>query len=163
MEPEIIKIDRKKLVGKSKQMSLEVDTTTELWQSFMPLQKNISNRVDHRLYNMKIFDRGYGPDNFNTRTTFQKWAAVEVSDYTKATSELERYDLQGGWYAVFLHRGPARTFHKTLQYIFELWLPSSCYELEEREHFERLTEEYRPDDPDAVEEIWIPIRKSVGK
>jgi AraC family transcriptional regulator len=44
-------------------------------------------------------------------------------------------------------------------YIFGEWLPNSSYELDTREHFEILSEGYRPDDRDAEEEIWIPIRK----
>ncbi|NDI33200.1 GyrI-like domain-containing protein [Chengkuizengella sediminis] len=72
--------------------------------------------------------------------------------------EMKSYVLKGGKYAVIIHNGPASTFLRTLQYILETWLPSSEYELDNREHFERLSQDYSPTDPNATEEVWVPIK-----
>lgn len=88
---------------------------------------------------------------------FAKWAAVQVQKYESIPVGMETYDLKGGLYAVFIHNGPA-TDLSTIFYIFQDWLPNSEYSLDDREHFEALPEGYNALDPNAREEIWIPIR-----
>ncbi|MDM5154924.1 GyrI-like domain-containing protein [Bacillus sp. DX1.1] len=90
--------------------------------------------------------------------TYQKWAAVEVKSFDKdISSELSTHTLTGGLYAVFIHQGTASDM-STFQYIFQEWLPNSNYSLDLREHFEVMDDTYRPDDLNAKEEIWIPIK-----
>jgi AraC family transcriptional regulator len=67
--------------------------------------------------------------------------------------------LKDGLYAVFLHKGAASTGGKTFKYIFETWLPNSCYLLDNRPHFEILGAKYKNDDPGSEEEVWIPIKQ----
>ncbi|KHE67091.1 hypothetical protein LD39_19340 [Halobacillus sp. BBL2006] len=148
----------KKLIGKSNRMSLNYDHTVELWKSFMPQLKEVQGRVDENLYNLKIFEDGFDPMKFTSDTPFLKWAAVEVEDYGMEPEGFQRYLLVGGLYAVFLHQGPASSFHQTLQSIYEDWFPGSPYELDDREHFERFTKNYHPNAPESVEEVWIPIK-----
>ncbi|MCA1010595.1 GyrI-like domain-containing protein [Halobacillus halophilus] len=164
MNPAIILVEEKKLIGKSMRMSLEEDFSQKLWKSFMPHRHSIPDRVDDLLYNVKVFDQPFDPEQFNASTTFVKWAAVEVSQHEdEEAADMETYLFRGGLYAMFFHHGPASGFNRTLQYIFEEWLPSSSYELDDREHFERLTEDYHPNDPEAVEEVWVPIRSFVSR
>ena len=47
-----------------------------------------------------------------------------------------------------------------MKHIFGRWLPQSEYELDDREHFELLPEGYSPVDPEAEEEVWIPIKRN---
>lgn len=143
----------KKLIGMSTKMSFINDKSYELWQGFMKRFGDIKNRADTNFISMNVFDKPPAPD-----TEFEKWAVVEVNDFQDIPDEMSTYVLQEGLYAVFLHKGSASTFHTTQKYIFEAWLPSSEYDLDHREHFEVLTENYRPNDPDAEEEVWIPIR-----
>ncbi|MEC3885350.1 GyrI-like domain-containing protein [Halobacillus sp. HZG1] len=159
MEPKMIVLEEKKMVGKSIRMTLAEDATQELWKSFMPHRQSIPDRVDERLYNLKVFDQGFDPKQFHPSTPFVKWAAVEVLPRTHNEDPgMETLVLKGGLYAVFLHRGPADRFNQTLQYIFEEWLPASAYDLDDRAHFERFTIDYHPADPEAVEEVWIPVK-----
>ncbi|ARI77836.1 GyrI-like domain-containing protein [Halobacillus mangrovi] len=159
MTPELIQLKTKKLIGKSMQMSLNDDHTVELWRSFMPKLKTIKDRIDDNLYNMKVFEEKLDPARFTPDTLFHKWAAVEVREFDEKQNELEPIILNGGLYAMFYHHGPASEFHKTLQSFYEEWLPASDYLIDEREHFERFTKEYDPLDPNAVEEVWIPVKK----
>ena len=72
---------------------------------------------------------------------------------------MECFNLDGGLYAVFLHKGAAATGAKTFQYIFNTWLPASEYNIDTtRPHFELLGEKYKNNDPDSEEEIWIPVK-----
>ena len=116
--------------------------------------KNRAN-ADHismQIYNSNIQNR------FAPTTEFEKWAVVEVSKIGDIPDGMETYRLNGGEYAVFIHNGPAMTFPKTMQYIFESWFPKSNYEFDDREYFEVLAEGYNPMDPEASEEVWIPIK-----
>lgn len=158
MEPRIEFLPQKKLVGKSIKMSLEKDTTPELWRSVMPLFKTLSNSVSNDLFSIQIYDNSFDSNNFTTQTVFTKWAATEVSNFSNLPSELDAHTLSGGLYAVFVHNGSPQDFPKTNQYIFEEWLPKSDYELDQREHFELLGSKYKNNSPESEEEVWIPIR-----
>lgn len=157
MEPRIETLGPKKLVGMRLEMTLATDRTATLWQRFMPRRAEVPNRLGRHFLSMQVFD--LLPDQpFTPETPFEKWAAVEVSDHADVPAGMEPYTLSGGKYAVFVHHGPASSFAQTSGYIFGVWLPQSGYELDRREHFELLGEAYRPDDQNAEEEVWIPIR-----
>ncbi|MCF6136595.1 GyrI-like domain-containing protein [Pseudalkalibacillus berkeleyi] len=158
MNPRIEVLPEKKLVGMNMEMSFNQDRTPELWGLFMPKRRYVQNRVDDKFYSMQIYDGLFRFKQSDPNRAFQKWAAVEVTDFTSVENDFDTYLLQGGKYAVFIHNGPAHAFMKTFSYIFETWLPASEYELDNREHFECMTEDYHPADPNATEEVWIPIK-----
>ncbi|WP_436518067.1 GyrI-like domain-containing protein [Ekhidna sp. To15] len=82
-------------------------------------------------------------NNFNPNTEFAKWAAVEVANFDDIPKGMNSYVLNGGVYAVFLHNGSTQEFPRTMQFILEEWLPNSNYVLDDREHFELLSEKYK--------------------
>lgn len=149
----------KKLVGKQLKMSLAENKTPILWKSFMQQRKEITNLVDSNLYSIQVYNPSLDFRNFNPQTIFTKWAAAEVTDYNAIPDAMEPFILPGGTYAVFIHKGAASDFHKTMQYIFATWLPQSKYTLDQRPHFEVLGEKYINNSPVSEEEVWIPIKK----
>ncbi|KRD06400.1 AraC family transcriptional regulator [Flavobacterium sp. Root901] len=158
MEPRIETLAEKKLVGRYIEMSFTDNKTFQLWSGFMPKRKEILNTTNDNLYSLEVFPDGHF-DNFDPDKTFQKWAAVEVSDYTNVPSEMETLIVPNGLYAVFIHYGPASEGHKTYHTIFAEWLPNSEYLADDRPHFAVMDHKYKKDDPDSEEEIWIPIKK----
>jgi len=137
-------------------MSLAATTTPELWRGFM--QQRTALPTSGERYSLQHYPLEYFT-SFSPETRFEKWAAQEVADPTFVVpAGFETLDLAGGLYAVFLHQGPASEGAATFQYIFETWLPSSDYVLDDRPHFELLGEKYRNDAPDSEEEIWLPIK-----
>lgn len=158
MNPEIRTLPTKKLIGKNLEMSYVTNRTGELWRSFMPRRKEISNTIDKELYSMQIYPRIFNFQNFNPNDIFTKWAAIEVSNFEEIPEEMSSYTLNGGLYAVFTHRGSSLDFQRTFQYIFGEWLPNSDYTVDDREHFELLGEKYKNESPDSEEEVWIPIK-----
>ena len=158
MEPRIETIYEKKLVGKRIRMSLSNNKTFELWHNFMPRRKEIKNSKTTDLFSLQLYDKCFDLNNFNQDAEFEKWAAVEVSDFDTIPDEMETYILKGGLYAVFQHKGAASTGPKRFQYIFGTWLPGSDYSLDSRAHFEILGKKYKHDDPNSEEEVWIPIK-----
>ncbi len=95
--------------------------------------------------------------NFSPAATFTKWAVVEVSTLEEMPTGMKSIILTGGEYAVFTIKGADST-PSTFQYIFTQWLPNSIYILDNRPHFDILGEKTQQRDPDAEEEIWIPIQ-----
>jgi len=157
LEPRIEILPEKKLVGKRLKMSFSNIRTGELWRNFMPRRKEINNAIGCELYSVEV----YGPhffSNFNPEREFDKWAAIEVTDFETVPEEMETIILPNGLYAVFLHKGDASTGPKTYRYIFETWLPDSDFLLVNRPHFALMGEKYKNEAPDSEEEIWIPVK-----
>lgn len=153
--PRIQTLTEKKLVGKQMAMSLSNNKTADLWRSFMPRRKEIANNVTSELISMQVCNEPLRIGDLNQ--VFEKWAAVEVADFTNVPPEMETYILKGGLYAVFPYKGLS-TDNKIFIYIFGTWLPSSGYLLDNRPHFEILGDKYKNGDPNSEEEIWIPIK-----
>lgn len=157
MQPIIKNLTEKKLIGHFLEMSFIENKTFQLWNGFMPNRKKISNTINANLYSLEVYAENHF-DNFDPSGSFQKWAAVEVSDYSTIPEGMETLIVPDGLYAVFLHIGPASEGHKTYHYIFTEWLPNSEYTVDERPHFAVMNEKYKKDDPASEEEIWIPIK-----
>ena len=156
LQPRIENLQEKKVVGKHLTMSFADNKTGELWRSFMPQRKTITNATGNDLYSMQLYEPEFFRQ-FNPHAPFEKWAAVEVADFDNISEGMEAFTLVGGLYAVFLHKGSS-TDNSTFQYIFSTWLPNSEYRLDDRPHFELLGDKYKNADPDSEEEIWVPVR-----
>lgn len=161
MQPQIRTITERKLVGKRITMSFAADQTFKLWQSFMPCRNKISNPISADLFSLQVYPGSFNFTFPDPTAKFEKWAAVEVADFDAVPDDMETYILPGGLYAVFDHKGLS-TDTRIFQYIFGTWLPGSAvYDLDNRPHFEILGKNYRNNDPDSEEEIWIPIKPRV--
>jgi AraC family transcriptional regulator len=158
MEPRIEFLNDIKLVGHKLRMSLTYNKTGQLWGKFAPRIKDIKNRVSKNKISMQVYDVSYYR-NFNPDTEFEKWATVEVKDFKNIPKGLERFELKGGEYAVFLYKGSSND-NSVFNYILMTWLPNSGYQLDNRPHFEVLGERYKNNDPNSEEEIWIPIKRN---
>jgi AraC family transcriptional regulator len=132
-------------------MSLANDRTRELWQSFMPRLKEINNRLGSDKFSVQNYGAALKSGDFGQ--PFEKWAAVEVSDFGNVPPGLETFTLKGGLYAVFDYKGSS-TDNRIFNYIFSEWLPNSAYALDDhRPHFEALGDKYKNADPESEEEI----------
>jgi AraC family transcriptional regulator len=157
MIPRIETLNEKKLVGKRLTMSLASNKTGELWKSFMPGRKEITNHLTNDLISMQVYKPTYFSD-FKPINEFEKWATVEVSKFDNVPNDMETFILPGGLYAVFDYKGSSND-NTIFQYIFGTWLPNSNYILDDRPHFEVLGDKYKNNDPNSEEEIWIPIKQ----
>jgi AraC family transcriptional regulator len=159
MTPDIRILKAKKLVGRQLSMSYGNNRTFELWRSFMPERKNIKNTSGTDLYSVQVYNYSFDFRRFNPKKEFEKWATIEVNDFSDVPEGMRTLIIPEGLYAVFLHKGPASEGPKTFEYIFGTWLPASEYVIDNRPHFEILGDRYKNDDPSSEEEIWIPVRK----
>ncbi len=152
---------KKKLVGLQRKMTFESipQETVVLWKQFMPLRKHITNTVDANFYSLQVYDSLLKIQEVKGTDEFTKWALVEVINFENVQNTMESFELDGGLYAVFLHKGLGSEFAKTMNYIFREWLPKSDYTLDHRPHFELLGAKYKNNDPSSEEEVWIPIKE----
>ncbi len=110
------------------------------------------------LYSVEIYDPLYFAD-FNPHKVFDKWAAVEVSDFSSVPDGMETMTLPAGLYAVFLYKGPASAASQTYRSIFGAWLPNSDFLLDNRPHLAVMGAKYKNEDPGSEEELWIPVKQ----
>jgi AraC family transcriptional regulator len=157
MTPRVETTNEKKLVGKKLLMSYANYRIGELWSGFMPRRKEITNSLSNDLISLVVYQPNHF-DNFNPTNEFYRWATVEVADFVDVPDEMERYVLSSGLYAVFHYIGSSTGISIYYQNIFNVWLPSSEYHLDDRPHFEILGEKYKNNDPLSEEDIWIPIK-----
>jgi AraC family transcriptional regulator len=150
-------MSEKKLVGMHLPMSLSNDRTPELFKRFMPNKKSIENCVGMDIFEVVEYDPILEINSFTSATPFEKWAAVEVLNFSKLPSGMDTFVLPAGLYAVFIHKGPAHTFRTTFEFIFSTWLPQSAFHLDKRPQFQILGPKYKNNDPESEEEVWIPI------
>lgn len=148
------------LVGVEMVTTLANDRVREMWAAFMPRRKEIENRIGEELYSMQVYENGLDVSGFGPQTQFKRRAAMQVSGDAEVPEGMLKFAHPGGLYAVFVHRGPAKSFGQTAARIYGEWLPQSPYEIDNRPHFEILDDKYLgPDHPDSEEEVWIPIRE----
>ncbi|MBA4305047.1 MAG: hypothetical protein C0424_12530 [Sphingobacteriaceae bacterium] len=140
-------------------------------------------RTTHNLLNMQnaslwmAFRSGLGSTPLPAP---EAWFSVSFypADYFSAFSPAKSYDLAcgigamngeampsfaqeveipAGDYAVFTYQGlPGAA---PFEWILRSWLPASGFQLDHRPHFERMPADYSPHNPQATEEIWVPVKK----
>ena len=158
MQPTIVHLKEKILIGCSIKMNFTENNTGELWQSFMPRLKEIKNKISADLFSVQLYNNDYNFNQFNPSAYFTKWAATEVLCIDDIPANMETLIIPQGLYAVFLHKG-SNADNTTFQYIFQTWLPASeQYMLDARSHFELLSKKYKNGYSSSEEEIWIPIK-----
>ena len=157
MEPSIKILTKKKLIGIKCTISFANYSIAELWKSFMPRRKEITNAVTTELISMTVYKPSHFID-FKPTNKFEKWATVEVTNFDNIPDDLETFILPSGLYAVFEYKG-LNTDNSIYHFIFNSWLPTSGYTLDDRPHFEILGEKYKNNDPASEELICIPIKK----
>ncbi|GGA72149.1 hypothetical protein GCM10008015_11010 [Flavobacterium palustre] len=157
MNPKITTLLEKKLIGCKQNMNYAAYNPVPLWQSFMPVKREITNAVSTDLFSLQQFSAGFW-EQFNPNTNFEKWAAVEVSDFDTIPANMDSLVIPAGSYAVFDYKGDGSDAATFFEAIFTDWIPNSDYVVDDRPHFEILGEKYKKGDPNSEEEIWIPVR-----
>jgi AraC family transcriptional regulator len=162
-QPKIVLAPEKLLAGYQMEMSFAVDKTPQLFRKFMPQRFNIPHKTSEHIFLVNIFPPQLTLSEITIETLFHKWGTQEVSAKSVLPEGMDYFTLPGGHYAVFIHKGPASEFARTFDFIFGQWLPQSEWMYDYSRHrFELIPPGNRPDDPQAEEEIWIPVKAKQG-
>ncbi|MGB8704819.1 MAG: GyrI-like domain-containing protein [Gillisia sp.] len=159
LEWRIEELEETRLVGKGSEMNFSGNKTRELWEGFMPNLKKVKNREDDKLYSVEIYNDPFFFENFDPEKKYEKWAGVKVSNLQNIPEGLEKLVIPQGKYAVFNYKGKPGDAEGTYRYIFRDWLPNSEFSLDDRPHLAIMEAKYKKDDPNAEEELWIPVKK----
>lgn len=159
MQPRIENREGSRLVGRRVVMSFINDRTAELWGTFAPRIKEISNRHGEELYSVDIYNDPGFFTSFNPAREFEKWAAVAAYEYLSVPEGMELLLIPPGKYAVFSYRGRASEAAGLIRWIHADWLPGSGYELDDRPFLAIMGHRYTGEDPASEEEFWLPVKE----
>ena len=90
---------------------------------------------------------------------FDYIAGVEVSDFSDLPREFAGVRIPGQKYAVFTHRDHISTIRRTVNTIWNQWLPASGLKVADAPNFERYDENFDPLSGNGGLEIWVPVRE----
>ncbi|WP_048641438.1 GyrI-like domain-containing protein [Cyclobacterium amurskyense] len=158
MQPKIVNIKDKHLLGISCRMSVNNNKTPELWKKFMSILHTISSNKPQEFIALQVYEASYFSSAFDPSKEFDQWACMEVENGKEIHQELTPFLLKGGLFAVFNYKGPS-TDHSVFEYIYGTWIPESQFQLDDRPHFQVMGEKYSNNSPSSEEEIWIPLRR----
>ncbi len=155
-QPRIERVSPIHIVGEKVSNSIQHDITFDLWKNFIPKINQIPNRVGDHFVSMQHYDKDFF-QQFSTERSFEKWAAVQVSELPNTDSTFLHYTIPEGFYAVFTRDGSLES-RQVFYHMYTIWLNNSCYEIDNRPHFEILDKDYKVNENEK-EEVFIPIRK----
>jgi AraC family transcriptional regulator len=131
--------------------------TGNLARQFMPRRHEVVSRIGKHVFSIQDYGNLQMKD-ITPQTTFEKWIGIEVSNFDAIPEGMEKFVLKAGTYAVFTYKGSIQDFPKSRQYIFQDWLPNSNYKIDNKAHFEELSEDYSKDLQNTEEDVWIPVK-----
>ena len=85
-------------------------------------------------------------------------AGVEVADFSDLPREFSRVRIPEHRYAVFSHKDHISTIRRTVNTIWNHWLPASGLKAADAPNFERYDENFDSLTGDGGLEIWIPVK-----
>jgi AraC family transcriptional regulator len=121
------------------------------WQRFHQSVENIPGRVGKVAYGVCC--------NGDDAGNFDYIAGVEVSDFSDLPREFSRVRIPEQRYAVFTHRDHISTIRRTVNTIWNHWLPASGLKAADAPNFERYDENFNPLTGNGGLEIWVPVRE----
>lgn len=153
MEPKVKNIEPRKIVGMKYEGVVGHPNLSKLWDNINSRTKEIKNKIGD----------GYGicmaGDEKDGDFYIEYIAGFDVSSYEDIPDKMHRYDLSGGKYLVFEHKGHVSKTPDTFEYIYGTYLPKSDYEKDDsRPDIEYYSEEFNPQSKDSKFYIYIPIK-----
>src|SRR3984893_9421073 len=121
------------------------------WQRFHPSVQNFPGRIGKVAYGVCC--------NGDDAGNYDYIAGVEVADFSDLPREFSRVRIPEQKYAVFSHSEHISSIRRTVNTIWNHWLPASGMKAADAPNFERYDERFDPLTGDGGLEIWIPVRE----
>jgi AraC family transcriptional regulator len=96
--------------------------------------------------------------NSDDEGNFDYICGVEVSNFSELPTEFSRVRIPERRYAVFSHRDHISTIRRTVNTIWNKWLPESGHQVTDAPDFERYGEDFDSKSGMGTVEIWIPLK-----
>jgi AraC family transcriptional regulator len=120
------------------------------WQRFQQSAGNIPGPIWPVTYGVCC--------NGDDAGNFDYIAGVEVSDFSDLPREFSSVRIPEQRYAVFTHGEHISTVRRTINTIWNHWLPASGLKVADAPNFERYGETFNPLTGNGGMEIWVPVR-----
>ena len=120
-----------------------------LWHRFHQSVHRIPGRIGPVAYGVCC--------NGDDAGNFDYIAGVDVSDFSDLPREFSRIRIPAQRYAVFSHADHVSTIRRTVNTIWNRWLPASGLKLADAPNFERYDEAFDPLTGHGGFEIWVPV------
>jgi AraC family transcriptional regulator len=122
-----------------------------LWHQFHQTVDHIPARVGKLAYGVCC--------NGDDAGNFDYIAGIEVADFSDLPREFARVRIAEQRYAVFTHDEHISTIRRTVNTIWNHWLPASGLKAADAPNFERYDEKFDPATGNGGLEIWIPVKE----
>jgi AraC family transcriptional regulator len=121
------------------------------WQRFHLAVDRIPGRIGNVAYGVIC--------NSDDAGNFDYIAGVEVADFSDLPREFSRVRIAEQTYAVFTHSEHISTIRRTMNTIWNQWLPQSGMKVADAPTFERYDENFDPTTGNGGLEIWVPVKE----
>jgi AraC family transcriptional regulator len=122
-----------------------------MWHRFNQEVADIPARVGNVAYGVCC--------NGDDAGNFDYIAGVEVGDYSDLPRRFGRIRIPEQRYAVFTHTDHVASIRRTVNTIWNQWLPASGLKAADAPNFERYDEKFDPATGNGGFEIWVPVRQ----
>ncbi|HAA56860.1 MAG TPA: AraC family transcriptional regulator [Myxococcales bacterium] len=132
------------------------DSSPQAWQALFGFlaKKNVP------LQSVEMFGISHDTPSVTEPDKLRYDACVPAADDFKGEGEVGVQTIDGGTFAVFLHKGSYQKLNETYNNIFSVWLPQSQKELRDEPCFEKYLNSLFtvPSEDDLQTEIYVPIK-----
>lgn len=97
--------------------------------------------------------------NSDDAGNFDYIAGVEVTDFSDLARRFGRIRIPEQRYAVFTHTDHVASIRRTVNTIWNQWLPASGLKAADAPNFERYDEKFDPATGNGGFEIWVPVKE----
>ena len=122
-----------------------------VWQRFSQTVDHIPGRIGKVAYGVCC--------NADDAGNFDYIAGVEVTDFSDLPRAFQSIRIPEQKYAVFTHAEHISTIRRTVNTIWNQWLPASGMKAADAPNFERYDEKFDSGTGNGGLEIWIPVRE----
>jgi AraC family transcriptional regulator len=121
-----------------------------LWQRFHQVVHGFPGRIGPVAYGVCC--------NGDDAGNFDYIAGVEVADFSDLPREFSRVRIPEQRYVVFTHRDHISTVRRSVNTIWNHWLPASGHKMADAPTFERYDEKFDPATGNGGFEFWVPLK-----
>ena len=121
-----------------------------LWQRFHQYVQSFPGRIGPVAYGVCT--------NGDDAGNFDYIAGVEVADFSDLPREFSRVRIPEQRYAVFTHRDHISTVRRSVNTIWNHWLPATGHKMADAPTFERYDEKFDPATGNGGFEFWVPLK-----
>jgi AraC family transcriptional regulator len=122
-----------------------------LWQRYHHEIDAVPNRVGKVAYGVCC--------NGDDAGNFDYIAGVEVAEFSDLPRRFARIRISEQRYAVFTHADHVASIRRTVNTIWNRWLPGSGMKAADAPNFERYDETFDPATGNGGLEIWVPVKE----